>query len=63
MYIRKRISKGKFYWSIVESYRDGSKVKQRTIKDLGSTKNAYNILMNDKMFNKFLPKLLPFIDL
>ena len=40
MFIRKKKIKGKTYYYLVESYREGAKVKQRVIKYLGANRPA-----------------------
>lgn len=40
MFIRKKKIKGKTYYYLVESYREGGKIKQRVIKYLGADRPA-----------------------
>jgi len=40
MFMRKKIVKGKTYYYLVESYREGGKTKQRVIKYLGNFRPA-----------------------
>lgn len=54
MYLKKRKVNGIYYWSIVESYRENGKVKQRTIENLGNTEKAYAMLQGRSEYAKFL---------
>jgi DNA modification methylase len=55
MFLKKRKVNGILYWSLVESYRDNGKVKQRIVQNLGNTTKAIELL-------KYNPKLLPYLD-
>ena len=48
MFIRKKIIKGQTYYYLVESYREGGKVKQRVIKYLGGMKPT---IMDEQNFD------------
>ncbi|MFT9486640.1 MAG: DNA-methyltransferase [Tepidibacillus sp.] len=55
MFLKKRKVNGILYWSLVESYRDNGKVKQRIVQNLGNTVKAIELLKSN-------PKLLPYLD-
>lgn len=58
MYLKKRSVKGIVYWSIVESYRDQDKVKQKTIMNLGNTEKAIARLNQATTYHHFLPQII-----
>lgn len=53
MFLKKKVTKNEVYWSIIETYRSGGKVKQRTIKNLGTTENALNTLKKSPEYSNF----------
>ncbi|MFS0837248.1 hypothetical protein [Paenibacillus sp. 1P03SA] len=57
MYLKKTLVQGRLYWSIVESFRDGNKVKQRTIKSLGTTENAHLQLRKNPKYGTLYSKI------
>ncbi|HRC81757.1 MAG TPA: site-specific DNA-methyltransferase [Sedimentibacter sp.] len=63
MYLRKRISKGKEYWSINETFRDNEgKVKQKLIRNLGNAEKALEELKLDSSYSQFYFQLLSYIN-
>lgn len=60
MFLKKKITKNEVYWSIIETYRVGKEVKQRTIKNLGKTSNALNELKNSPQYSKFYEEINKF---
>jgi hypothetical protein len=54
MYLKKRKINNTLYWSIVQSYRQDGKVKQKIILNLGNTQKAISILKTKPEFAKFL---------
>ena len=61
MFLKKREVNGKTYWSIVESYRADGKVKQRIIKNLGTTEKALNSLYGHSEYNEFITEIETFL--
>lgn len=57
MFLKKRKVNGTFYWSIVESYRENGKVKQKIIENLGTTDKALLILQQSKEYGSFVNDL------
>ena len=51
MFIRANKRKNKVYYYIVESKRDGKKVKQKILLYLGSAKTVYNKLKRKSKIN------------
>ncbi|MCY9747844.1 DNA adenine methylase [Paenibacillus larvae] len=54
MYLKKRKVNGIYYWSIVETFRQDGKIKQRIVENLGNTEKAYVILQEKKEYSPFL---------
>ena len=48
MYIRRKIIRGKEYWYLCKSVREGSKVRQKVIKYLGTMKPT---IMDERGFD------------
>lgn len=61
MFLKKREVNGRTYWSIVESYRADGKVKQRIIKNLGTTEKALNSLYGHAEYNEFITEIETFL--
>jgi len=57
MYMKKRKINNKLYWSLVKSYRENGKVKQKIVKNLGITDKAIEILESDVKYKKYLEQL------
>lgn len=62
MFLRRKIVSGTHYWSLVESYRDGGKVKQRVVSSLGNTTTAIKRITSDPDLKHFLPQIEPYIN-
>ena len=50
-YLAKTVSKGHEYYKVMESYREGGKVKHRVVYNIGTLQNLYNLLP-DKVTGK-----------
>lgn len=61
MFLKKREVNGQIYWSIVESYRANGKVKQRIVKNLGTTKKALNLLYVHTEYKQFITEIEAFL--
>ena len=46
VFIRKHLSKGKFYYSVVETFRENGKVRQRIVKYIGSETHYSSFLQS-----------------
>nr|WP_172685597.1 hypothetical protein [Clostridium botulinum] len=62
MFLKKRLINNTFYWSLVESYREEGKVKQKIIKNLGNTEKALNFLNGNNEYNEYLEKINRFLE-
>lgn len=60
MYLKKRKVKGSYYWSIVESYREAGKVKQKVLVNLGNTEKAYSFLSTNSDYSHYLDMVIPY---
>jgi len=60
-FLRRKLVRGTYYWSLVESYRDGGKVKQRIVSSLGNTTTAIQRIISDPDLKHFLPQIEPYI--
>lgn len=63
MEIKKRKVKGSYYWSIVESFREAGKVKQKILVNLGNTERAYDFLSSNSEYSQFLDSVAPYYNL
>lgn len=61
MYLRNRKNNGVYYWSLVESFRDNGKPRQKTILSLGNTMDAIGTLKKNKEFSTFTNQLRNFL--
>ena len=61
MFLRKKSIAGQNYWSLVESYRENGKVRQKVILNLGNTNKAYETLKGKLELTPFLSKITPYI--
>lgn len=57
MFLKKRKINNTLYWSIAENYREGKKVKQRIILNLGNTRKAVEKLSTENYYGHFLEKV------
>jgi hypothetical protein len=62
MYLKKRKINGQYYWSLVESYREDGKVKQRVIQSLGNTHTALKRLENQPEYRQYYYSVLRFFN-
>lgn len=63
MFLKKRRVNGTYYWSIAENYREDGKVKQKVIKNLGTTEKAIRVLEDTNEYEKFLVEIKASIEL
>ncbi len=52
VFIRKHLSKGKFYYSVVETFRENGKVRQRIVKYIGSESETLPDLTSEASFSE-----------
>jgi len=57
MWLKKKRINGKYYYSIVHSYRQENKVKQKTVLSLGTIHTAYERLKDYPQYKHFLHEL------
>jgi len=62
MYLKKRKVNGTYYWSIVESFRQEGKIKQRIIENLGNTEKAYATIQGENKYVSFLKTIAQFAE-
>ncbi|WP_161634341.1 hypothetical protein [Enterococcus faecalis] len=55
--MKKRKVNNTLYWSIAENYREGKKVKQRIVLNLGNSHKAVEKLSTDNFYGHFLEKV------
>lgn len=48
MFVRSKVAKGNTYYAVVESFRDGPKVRQRTILSMGGHPTVESLLTSAK---------------
>lgn len=63
MFLKKRTVNGNVYWSLAESYRADGKVKQRIVKNLGTTEKALNYMYGQEEYKQFIKDIKDFISL
>ncbi|WP_082360632.1 MT-A70 family methyltransferase [Bacillus sp. FJAT-28004] len=57
MFLKKRKVQGTYYYSLVESYREKAKVKQKTVLSLGNYETAYQRLKERQEYAQFFEQL------
>ncbi|CAI3207561.1 hypothetical protein [Clostridium neonatale] len=57
MFLKYKKINNKIYWSLVESYREGGKVKQRILKNLGTTEKALKLLEGRQEYQEYYSKI------
>lgn len=61
MFLRYKKVSGRLYWSLVESYRDEGKIRQRVLESLGDSENAIAVLSQRDNCMEFIKKIESFI--
>lgn len=57
MFLKHKKINNKIYWSLAESYREGEKVKQRILKNLGTTEKALKELEGREEYQEYYSKI------
>ncbi|MBM7689903.1 DNA-methyltransferase [Enterococcus ureilyticus] len=57
MFLKRRKVNNTLYWSLAENYREGTKVKQRVILNLGTTDRVIQKLSENNQYGHFLTKV------
>lgn len=57
MFLKYKKINNKIYWSLVESYRECGKVKQRILKNLGTTEKALKLLEGRQEYQEYYSKI------
>jgi site-specific DNA-cytosine methylase len=62
MFLKKRTVNNTLYWSLAENQREGKKVKQIVIENLGKTEKAWSIIKSNPEYHQFIDKIKPYVD-